>query len=473
MSNKNSNLLQKKPVVNGIDPFEILNILRAAGHETANPTIQTEVEYSPEVMKIIIPEGMTKKQAADDLMNQWKNEEQEQNFFQEFKEWDWKDVLYAARNVMEDHFGWIKGRPTWRQDPTEIEIVTDVKNRITTTEKIFYGPFSVPAWEDAEANMFVNWVEGFAGFSVKCKRKYGPQISELGNLIRQYLKNNSIYRGKHVIVSSEMNVESGKRLIEFNISEVIPNDKIFLNRGAELTVKEFILNSLGDKGKKTYLFTGVYGNGKTETAMNIGAQGLSLGMTFFYVKEVAQFAKLLSLAKNYEPCMIFLEDIDQIASGEKRDIEMNNLLNTIDGVETKGRDVTIILTTNHEKRISPALRRPGRIDLIVNFENPTKDTQQKIYDAHLSRFDGFDEVDWTIVMAASPEAQGAVIAEVCKRAAKLATRTNVITTEILLAAIESMKYHLQFMNDDIEDDDEMKSAFEAVRDFMFSEREFK
>jgi hypothetical protein len=63
-------------------------------------------------------------------------------------------------------------------------------------------------------------------------------------------------------------------------------------------------------------------------------------------------------------------------SGNK--VTLGYLLNLLDGVlEIPGR--ILIMTTNYPDRLDPALIRPGRIDLILNFQKATRETVRKMY----------------------------------------------------------------------------------------------
>jgi ATP-dependent 26S proteasome regulatory subunit len=156
--------------------------------------------------------------------------------------------------------------------------------------------------------------------------------------------------------------------------------------------------------------------------------------------------------RNYLPGIIFLEDIESVGGGEKRDGKMNDLLNTLDGVETKGAQLLTIFTTNHEKRINKALRRPGRIDIIVSFAFCTEDTIQKIMQAKFKGVQGADSLDYEYLSKVCPKVQGAVIAAICDRALDLAEYTNggEITNEIVESSKVSMQYQIDFMAEDPE-----------------------
>lgn len=443
---------------------QILNILL---QETEDETIRTTVEFSKEATKIIIPDGMSKKEAAKDLMNQWENEEQTQAFNTTLEGWEWKDALRAFRNVMEDKFGWIKGKETWYSTPTEIDIIVDYRDGVAMTEKAFHGQVNFPVWENCQGGVSVNKT-GEVTISVTAKRKFSQQITQFFREIRQYLANNSIYRGKACIVTKNPMNEG----VDLQLTELKKNPKIFLNEKEQTVVDNFIMAQLDDTGKRTFLFTGDYGNGKTEEAITIGVEAVRKGITFFYVKDSSMFDKVLAFARNYEPALIFLEDVDEITSGNDRDARMNQILNTLDGVQTKGRNITTIFTTNHENRINTALRRPGRIDLIVKFENPNKEAIEKIFRSYFEPITGAEELDYEHIKAHAPDVQGAVIAEIAKRAVKLAQKRGYIATDMVVASIASMDYQIKFMRDDLEAADKVREAFETTRAYMNGNLEF-
>lgn len=437
----------------------------AARHET----IETVTEYSKETQKIILPEGMSKKTASEDLMNQYNNEEQTQNFTMTLEGWEWKDGLRAFRNVLETKFGWIKGVTTWWSTPTEIDIVVDIKKGKSISEKGYMGKVAFPSYDNAQGQVGVN-DSGEVFVVVTAKRKFSAKITEFFGEVRAYLQANSIYRGKSVVVT--LTSAMGKPTLDLQVTELKANDKIFLNYEEEMMVQNFIIDQLGEEGKRCFLLTGPYGNGKTETALRVGIQAVAKKISFFYVKDASIFSRVLSFARNYEPCVIFLEDIDEISAGEQRDAKMNDILNTLDGVQTKGRAIVVMFTTNHEKRINKALRRPGRIDLIIKFGNPEATTAQKIYAAHLKGIEGAEEINYEEVLSIISDAPGAVIAEIATRAKKLAVRHGSITTDLLGAAIASMKHQIEFMQEDLENADVVKKSFETVREFNKGNAQF-
>jgi len=260
------------------------------------------------------------------------------------------------------------------------------------------------------------------------------------------LETASIYRGKNITVTRNGND------LDFEIIENKGSDKIVLNRAELLVVDTFVIDSLGEPGKRCYLFTGGYGTGKTETAMRVGRVAVKEHkMSFFYLKDAKAFDQLLNLCKKYQPCIIFLEDVDEIAAGEDRNSDMNKILNTLDGVQTKGNNLTVIFTTNHPEKINSALRRPGRIDIMVKFENPTNETKEEIYKLYFDKIPGADVLDYKDLAKKTPDVQGAVVAEIAKRAIKLAKKQKTITDDLVESCIHSMKYQIELMNDHIKE----------------------
>jgi transitional endoplasmic reticulum ATPase len=413
---------------------------------------QSEVISDPNANKIIIPQGMTKLQAAKELKLQYENEEQVINVDKTFEGWNWQDVLVALKIQSEEQFGWINGVTEYTffgvKRPTEIDIVVDIKDGKSITEKCFYGKFEVAAWENAETQVSVT--EKGVTIRAVCKKKFTNIVSNFYKQIERHLLEKSIFRGKTVVVNGRDMFGN----INFELIENKGEERIILNRSEELVLNTFILPALTERGKKAYLFTGEYGTGKTETAMRVGREGNKKGLTFFYCKDSSLFQDFLALSKRYQPAIVFLEDIDEIGAGTERTTDMNQILNTLDGVQTKGNNLIVIFTTNHEDRINPALRRPGRIDQIVNFAFPEKDTMKRIYEVLMEGVSGYDHIDFDTVVEGTPSVQGAVIAEICKRAHKLALRDGRVNTDSMLAAVASMEYQIEFMKERPRDADE-------------------
>lgn len=63
--------------------------------------------------------------------------------------------------------------------------------------------------------------------------------------------------------------------------------------------------------------------------------------------------------------LIFVEDIDQVTRGD-RDAAMQDILNTLDGGDTKDMNVISLFTTNHIELIEPTFLRGKRIGTVIS-----------------------------------------------------------------------------------------------------------
>jgi len=435
----------------GMNEQDVAKAIRAM-HEQDMLANQAVTEFSTTQKKIIVPVSMNKLEASQELERQYHDEETIIEVARQFNDWNWKDVLVAVKKAAEQHFGWVQGKTKHTffgtERPKDIEVIVDIKSGKKITETCFYGAFTASAWENAEMNV------GPGLISCEVKKRYSNEVKKFFDLIQTILDNSSIYRGKSITVTKKEDPWKNVSL-DFEVFELKISDKIVLNDDIERIVQNFVIDDLGDEGKRCYLFSGNYGNAKTETAMRVGGAGLNKGLAFFYCKDASVFHMLLKQAVNYQPCIVFLEDVDEIGSGEQRDADMNRILNTLDGVQTKNNNLTVMFTTNHENKINSALRRPGRIDLVVKFGNPDTHSIEKIFKLYLEKLDKEyngkkSGLDYKKIVKQCGDVPGAVVAEVCKRAVKLCVKRQACNDDLVLSAIDSMKHHLALMEQPLE-----------------------
>ncbi|KAI0758586.1 P-loop containing nucleoside triphosphate hydrolase protein [Irpex lacteus] len=154
--------------------------------------------------------------------------------------------------------------------------------------------------------------------------------------------------------------------------------------------------------RRGYLLHGVPGSGKTSLIHSLaGELGLDIYVVSLSSKGMSDdtLAKLMGNVPSR--CILLLEDLDAaFTRGISRDenstgaptrkttsntrekddsskedntstLTLSGLLNSLDGVAAaEGR--LLFATTNHIERLDPALSRPGRMDVWVNFKNATR-----------------------------------------------------------------------------------------------------
>ena len=83
-----------------------------------------------------------------------------------------------------------------------------------------------------------------------------------------------------------------------------------------------------------------------------------------------------TLDKNGNGILVFTEDIDQVTRGE-RTATLQDILNTLDGGDTKNMNVIALFTTNHLELIEPTFLRGKRIGTIISMGYLDSSTSEK------------------------------------------------------------------------------------------------
>ena len=132
----------------------------------------------------------------------------------------------------------------------------------------------------------------------------------------------------------------------------------------------------GHPYKRNYLFYGPPGNGKTSFINAIaGKYNLTIFLISFSVNITDEiFKKLISGLR--KDSLLVMEDIDVLfqsgnAGGGGKNITMSTILNTLDGLARKNR-IICIMSTNHFDVLTNVFKRPGRLDMLVEFKNADK-----------------------------------------------------------------------------------------------------
>lgn len=163
----------------------------------------------------------------------------------------------------------------------------------------------------------------------------------------------------------------------------------------------------GKKPPRGLLFYGPPGTGKT-LLMKTLAKKLDLPepivirgpeiISQYYGKSEARLRQAFRLAEERAEeknlAFIFIDELDSLAprrdliKGELEPRLVGQLLSLMDGLEkevTKGH-VIVIGSTNRPEALDPALRRPGRFDLEIEFDPPTVDERKEIFKILLNNY---------------------------------------------------------------------------------------
>ncbi|MGC8601932.1 MAG: proteasome-activating nucleotidase [Thermoprotei archaeon] len=231
-----------------------------------------------------------------------------------------------------------------------------------------------------------------------------------------------------------------------------------LRETVELPLKKpELFREIGIEPPKAVLLYGPPGCGKT---MLVKAVAHEADATFIrlvgselvqkFVGEGARLTReLFELAKKKSPSIIFIDEIDAIASKRldasvsgEREVQrtLMQLLAEIDGFDPLG-DVKIIGATNRLDILDPAILRPGRFDRLVEVPLPDKAGRQEILRLYLRKIKLTGEIDVTYLVNSTEGMSGADLKEIVTEAGMNAIRkgAKAVTMEDLKEALAFVK----------------------------------
>ena len=198
-----------------------------------------------------------------------------------------------------------------------------------------------------------------------------------------------------------------------------------------------IFKEAGIKAPKGVLLTGPPGTGKTLLAKAVATESdanfISVKGPELVSKWVGESEKaireIFKKAKQVAPTVIFFDEFDSIASvrgGSSNSVNdkiVNQLLTELDGVEELN-GVSIIAATNRADLIDEALKRPGRLDSIIEVGLPDEETRLEIFRIHTKNMPLDKGVNIEKLAKNCDGYSGAQIAGACQKAGIYAIRNR-------------------------------------------------
>ncbi|HSW07660.1 AAA family ATPase [Aquabacterium sp.] len=213
---------------------------------------------------------------------------------------------------------------------------------------------------------------------------------------------------------------------------------------------------LGASAPRGVLLVGPPGTGKTllakalagESKANFIAVDGSYFTAMFYGAGVAKVKELFKLARKNAPCVLFIDEVDGIGKrstggqGSGAESELNRIINRVlvemDGFEALD-NVVVVGATNHEDNVDPAMRRPGRFDMLVRLTLPTLPDRQRLFELYIDKLAHDGTADTAALARMSAGMSPADIANTVNKAASCAAEAGApqVSSEHLLRAIET------------------------------------
>ncbi|WIV67627.1 proteasome-activating nucleotidase Pan1 [Natrialbaceae archaeon AArc-T1-2] len=218
------------------------------------------------------------------------------------------------------------------------------------------------------------------------------------------------------------------------------------------------------------LLYGPPGTGKTMLAKAVANQTdatfIKMAGSELVHKFIGEGAKLVrdlfEVAREHEPAVIFIDEIDAIASKRTEsktsgDAEvqrtMMQLLSEMDGFEERG-EIRIIAATNRFDMLDRAILRPGRFDRLIEVPKPDAEGREIIFEIHTRDMNVADDVDFAALAEEAEDASGADVKAVCTEAGMFAIRDD--RTEIRMEDFRNAWEKVQAESDET---DEVSKTF--------------
>ena len=292
----------------------------------------------------------------------------------------------------------------------------------------------------------------------KTLNKDKHKIHDLAEKAQKIVDEDSVYHGKALSVNLEW-LREGKEfnpdIHGFKFMDLTGTEGLVFDTDTEaiLDTTLFALIEDADKMrannvplKRGILLEGPYGVGKTLTAKVTAKKATDNGWTFMLVEDARDLEQVINLARRYEPCVVFCEDVDRVVL-QKRSVGVDKILNIIDGIDSKDSEMIAVLTTNHVEKISEALLRPGRLDAVVSLRAPDAAAAERLIRQYGGKLMSDDE-DLTSVGVMLEGKIPAVVREVVERSkiGRIRHGHDSIRSEDLVVAAKGMEQHLALLD---------------------------
>lgn len=243
-------------------------------------------------------------------------------------------------------------------------------------KKVPYGDIALPDMgEDATIRIHYDFNERKLYIRGKCQFKFQSLIDTIIDKTRYLLNTDSIYKNQTFEINADVDMGQPQLIDLSNID----NELMILSEKTNLALNPLYARILHadackQKGipiKYGAVLEGPYGTGKTLLAFKLAKMGNENNFASIYLKSPELLADTLRMARtldnNGSGIIVFTEDIDQVTSGE-RDAALQDILNTLDGGDTKNMNVIALFTTNHINKIDPTFLRGKRIGTIISMD---------------------------------------------------------------------------------------------------------
>lgn len=345
----------------------------------------------------------------------------------------WKpDGVYQLNRAINEVFGSAVSKedksPSGNSNIDTVDVILADGSRT----KVPFGRISLEELgEDSEININYDNDRHLLLVKGQCQFKYQSLIDDIVERTKELLATESIYKNQALEITN---------LSEPKIMTLAGIDKQFmvLSKKTEFELQPLRSRILypekciakGIPLKYGCLLEGKYGTGKTLLAFKLAKDAVNNGWSFVYLKDPSLLAETLRMCKVVDRSghgvIVFVEDIDQVTRGN-RDSAMQDILNTLDGGDTKDMNVITLFTTNHIELIEPTFLRGKRIGSVITMDCLDAETAERFIRKTFSEAEGYsvdDDLSDVCNYIAKAQIAPAFMAEIVE-----STKSKLIFTE--------------------------------------------
>lgn len=277
-------------------------------------------------------------------------------------------------------YGWAQSVPTPGFFGPKPPMIVSLPIGVNQTRQVIWGSFSIPGIDGRlETSRAV--YNGRVVFSIsgKVQKHCMDEVKLLADMTRKIVQEESIYRGQAInLVMDHGEIDYNVPPTFMDTTRVDASQVVFgptLQRQIDTSIFAPLrytdaCRKAGIPLKRGVLLEGPYGCGKTLVSYVTAQEATKAGWTYISIKDARGLDEAIRFARLYQPAVVFCEDVDREVSGDERTHDLDGILNTIDGIESKGTDIMVVLTSNHASTINRAMLRPGRLDAVIHVAPP-------------------------------------------------------------------------------------------------------
>lgn len=396
----------------------------------------------------------------------------------------WKsDGAYQLNRAITEVFGVAKTKQDSQPSGGESPIETlDIVLADGTRTKVPYGVIDMSdLGEGSSISIGYNLDTHCMEIKGKCQYKFQSLMDDIIARTKFLLATESIYKNQ-VLEITDINDPKIMRL------DGIDKQLMILSHKTEFELQPLRSRILfpekclkkGIPLKYGCLLEGKYGTGKTLLAFKLAKDAVDNNWAFIYLKEPKALAEVLRMCqvidRSGHGVIVFCEDVDQVTRGN-RDAQLQDILNTLDGGDTKDLNVITLFTTNHIELIEPTFLRGKRIGSIITLDCLDKDTAERFIKASFTEKEGYVlDGDFTEVYEYIEKAQiaPAFMAEIVEstKSKLIFSDDNKVTPFHIKASVESYQRQVNLAHTkDMSETPELKFV-NALKDII-GYKEFK